>query len=912
MRKTIFVVMAILAIFAIVSCDSGSSSPKVEKITITFNTQGGSSVAPVEIDKGGRLTAPTPPTKAGYEFKGWALDPDGNQMWTSSKVFSANATLYAIWELEEGLEEFSVTFEVMGGTEIDPATVLVAEGTKVNKPTPDPTKYGYTFLGWDTEPTPEGEEDSLIAPWDFDDPVTENLVLYAKWELQEGFTEVTITLVFNSPEDDLVYKVVTGAPLNKPADPERVGHTFDAWYSDITLETLYDWDADVEGDLTLYAGWILDEIPIELYDLPKFAIDLGEPTLENNASQLGWGTQGVDGKADLTLWANDVNNAQYLVLDLKNEITGGVQIIWQGTGNSWGWAQEDIVSGDGTPAAGKGVTYDYKGDVIQVTIELSKALKDYNMFNNTQVKFFIAYYTPDFSGLGLLRAYLILKPYEAGPDPDNTTQLIEKVTLANSNQVVYKFDLPANKKWSDYKGVRADYMLANTDDFKVSNSGRAIRLYGNYALDFFHYNETDAGNKYYYASLDGPTNNNAYILDDPGAGGWRTLEDALKLYFGNEYEPEGGKWFGIEYRIDGSRSNQKPHPHMPEDSDRSLIFGLGLPGQDDANEFYMTNVVLLAKSGADLPGYPLFVQEDANDPDSVYPVFSAYGTASGNGVDLLSRINSQGDYPTPTLLPTVEERVTVTFDLNTPEEAEGTPEFEGGFAGTIHIVKGESVEPLPEATLEGYIFLGWALTAAGTDAIAESHVFNADTTVYAIWVPEGTELVTITFDLNSPDSDLEPEFGDGLNTYSKDIVSGAAIGELPEPAELEGYIFLGWALSATATVADVTEATTFEADATVYAVWAEEGSEEQVTITFNFNVPDEYEGEDDPAFADDFEGTITIVKGEAIGELPTAILEGYTFIGWALTNDATATDIIDENETFDDDAILYAVWEEET
>ena len=42
---------------------------KVEKITITFDSKGGSSVAPITINKGEELILPKNPTYAGYTFK---------------------------------------------------------------------------------------------------------------------------------------------------------------------------------------------------------------------------------------------------------------------------------------------------------------------------------------------------------------------------------------------------------------------------------------------------------------------------------------------------------------------------------------------------------------------------------------------------------------------------------------------------------------------------------------------------------------------------------------------------------------------------------------------------------------------------------------------------------------------------
>ena len=221
---------------------------------------------------------------------------------------------------------------------------------------------------------------------------------------------------------------------------------------------------------------------------------------------------------------------------------------------------------------------------------------------------------------------------------------IEQVSLANANQVVYNFVLPEGATWEDYKGITAEYMLEDDAMFEVENSGRAIRIYGPYELDFFQFNETDAGNKYAYASMDGSANNNAYILDGNPNGGWKSLNEALTGIFGEC--PAGGEWFTIDYKIDGSRKDGA-YAHMPaDDATGPFYFGLGLPGQGDANVFYMKNVTLVGYDEADnVIGKPLYISKDSYD----YPAFSAYGTAADNGVDQISR--KMMDFSAPTVVP---------------------------------------------------------------------------------------------------------------------------------------------------------------------------------------------------------------------------------------------------------------------
>ncbi len=66
------------------------------KITITFDTRGGSKIESITISKNTELTLPKEPTRDGYIFKGWV---DKNETPIYNKVLLAeDTTLYAVWE----------------------------------------------------------------------------------------------------------------------------------------------------------------------------------------------------------------------------------------------------------------------------------------------------------------------------------------------------------------------------------------------------------------------------------------------------------------------------------------------------------------------------------------------------------------------------------------------------------------------------------------------------------------------------------------------------------------------------------------------------------------------------------------------------------------------------------------------
>ena len=94
-RIVALLLVAVLATFALASCGGDDS-----KFTVTFNSNGGTEVASVEVDKDTTVTVPTAPTKAGFVFDGWYADSAFTNAWNfdTDKV-SANITLYAKWTL---------------------------------------------------------------------------------------------------------------------------------------------------------------------------------------------------------------------------------------------------------------------------------------------------------------------------------------------------------------------------------------------------------------------------------------------------------------------------------------------------------------------------------------------------------------------------------------------------------------------------------------------------------------------------------------------------------------------------------------------------------------------------------------------------------------------------------------------
>lgn len=67
--------------------------------TITFDSKGGTDVAPQNQMYGELLNVPENPTREGYVFDGWYIDPACDELWkTDEYIIECDRTLYAGWE----------------------------------------------------------------------------------------------------------------------------------------------------------------------------------------------------------------------------------------------------------------------------------------------------------------------------------------------------------------------------------------------------------------------------------------------------------------------------------------------------------------------------------------------------------------------------------------------------------------------------------------------------------------------------------------------------------------------------------------------------------------------------------------------------------------------------------------------
>lgn len=118
--------------------------------TVTFDTDGGSTIEPQQVGYKDTATKPTDPTKEGYRLKEWQLE---GEVYDFSAPVTENITLTAVWE-----KVWTVSYDADGG-EPEPDDEIVLDGEMATEPE-EPTKEDCEFQGWEEEveePEEEGE-----------------------------------------------------------------------------------------------------------------------------------------------------------------------------------------------------------------------------------------------------------------------------------------------------------------------------------------------------------------------------------------------------------------------------------------------------------------------------------------------------------------------------------------------------------------------------------------------------------------------------------------------------------------------------------------------------------------------------------------------------------------------------------
>lgn len=208
--------------------------PEKEMITITFNTDGGTTIANSIIEKGNKVQIPENPTKEGYTFVEWQL---ANVKFDFETEVTEDIELVAKWEKTEVTNDYTnKTITNTGNSnsgsnnsdgnnseitnQLTPTTLTPTPTTPTPTPTPTPSTPTTP-----TTPTP------TPAP-----------------------TVKKYTVTFNSNGGSAVTSqtITEGGKVTRPSNPTRSGYTFAGW---MLNGSAYDFNSAVKSNITLVAKW---------------------------------------------------------------------------------------------------------------------------------------------------------------------------------------------------------------------------------------------------------------------------------------------------------------------------------------------------------------------------------------------------------------------------------------------------------------------------------------------------------------------------------------------------------------------------------------------------------------------------------------------------------------------------------
>ena len=198
---------------------------------VTFNTEGGTVLESVEVNKGETLDIIETPTKEGYLFVNWLKN---GIEYKNNMPVNEDFTLTANWiEAPTIADYYQVTFICNNERE----KISVKENETVTPPEPKEIE-NYRFVGWYS-----GEE-----LFDFKTKITKNISLTAKYELNL----VTITYELDGGIGLAVETIPKNTTLNIPSAPFKPGYKFLKWVSG---EEEFNFDTPIENNITLTAIW---------------------------------------------------------------------------------------------------------------------------------------------------------------------------------------------------------------------------------------------------------------------------------------------------------------------------------------------------------------------------------------------------------------------------------------------------------------------------------------------------------------------------------------------------------------------------------------------------------------------------------------------------------------------------------
>ena len=312
------------------------------------------------------LPRDTPTHDQGYEFAGW-VDEAGRDV-VPGTIFTQDTKVYAKWEAhEEPPSEptpviYTITFDAYTGQFADQSTTTTlttdASGVLQSLPT-TPTKSGYTFVGWYTDPS-SGEK--VIEGHQF----SSNAQLYARWTPDyTAPVEYEISFYLNDGVNTGVYSTINTTTSygyhvlgSLPVQPTRDGYDFAGWFTETSggtkIELLI---TNFYGDCPVYAQWTSQQVPVTGYTV---TFDANGGTLTGDATMTTDANGNLGSLPTAPSWEGYTFTGWFDAAIGGNEITTGTSF----TANTTVYAQWTANGDTPTPGASYTITFDANGGTL--------------------------------------------------------------------------------------------------------------------------------------------------------------------------------------------------------------------------------------------------------------------------------------------------------------------------------------------------------------------------------------------------------------------------------------------------------------------------------------------------------------------------------------------------------------------
>ena len=751
------------------SFSSESSSATVyyyeSTYTISFNANGGSG-APSSITKKHFTNATLPtatPFRTGYTFKGWGTSSSTSYAaYQPGSTFytNANTTLYAVWSAKT----YTISYNANGGSG-GPGSQTKTHGIKMLISRVEPTRSGYTFLGWSTSPSASSAS-YQPGEWYY---ANADRTFYAVWKKNAPAT-YTVSYDANggSGAPGSQTKTQDATLTLSSTKPTRSGYTFLGWATSASATSATyqpGGSYTANASVTLYAVWSCNHAST------KTVWDTGckwRKVCNNCGATLSSGTtHGPYTYGDWVFYSGSQHSRYKTCIHGDYTTTEYASHNTSNRYEQYSASQHKRYSycADCNSAIG---SVSYEGHTFTNSTSNGQVVSTCKLCGYTKTS---------------AQTYTISYNANGGFNVPASQTKVHGVTLTLSSTVPYRTNYEFVGWSASSSATTATYTAGGSYTGNVSVTLFAVWKYkpATYTVSYDANGGTGAPGrqtKTYGVTLTLttliPTRRNYSFVGwskdrnatsaSYTAGGSYTDNADVTLYAVWRYDPET---YSIRYNANGGTGAP---------ANQSKTYGVPLT----------LSAVKPTRAGYEFLGWAT----SRNATTSEYAPGERYTDEESVTFYAVWRY--------------IPKTYTVSYDAN------------GGGNTPASQTKTEDVTLILTSTIPtryGYTFKGWAMSSSATSATYQSggsYTANESVTLYAVWE---INTYTVSFDANGGTNAPNPQ----RKTHGQNLILTVAIPTRPN------HVFLGWAADSSATsIAYAPGATyTAEEDVTLYAVWQE-------------------------------------------------------------------------------------------